>query len=572
MLSLQPAYVIFSTWCLFNFYFLSFLSQCSREFSGKGKKGAKAEKAKIVPKFKNKNYTYGHGADDRLPRLQERANERTERMEKLKQEGILPEDYTFTGKPLEDDPVLAGILSQANFRSVNPLEPEAFSERLGGLEEPKDIQVLAATRRFANALNIPEEFRDRVNVVPTTDDVAALTDIEAEDPSDSKAQALESLAALKAARSIPVLPSVSYEAEADSQAAEMAANLLRNTEAGRLVAAGGDALGGLNSLLLGPDGEAVEPHVATGLHDSRHAELIRRRMYGATEFTDDEAENAMRIAYDSNTGTMTRGVWGDDPSSIPRGVLDELSTPYDFYGGSHVDSIPDVTTEREAAMTPEERVINEQRKRLRDVIEKPLPIATRPLWPLHALITGADVVRQVVSGGVVDSTRCMVVVGNGQGGIGFGMAKHKDPFACTKKALQLAQRDMIHVSTHKGQLFHDLIGRKNNVYVAIRTLPAGTPFINAAPLITDVFELAGVKHASAKVFGSHRRNPYIVTQALFDAFNHHESPEESAAKRGLRMVWATADRVNPRTMYPFSSKGPRFPAANDRFVRGNMRP
>ena len=95
--------------------------------------------------------------------------------------------------------------------------------------------------------------------------------------------------------------------------------------------------------------------------------------------------------------------------------------------------------------------------------------------------------------------------------------------------------------------------------------------LKAAPLIMDVFELAGIKRASAKIVGSHRRSPYIVVQSLFDAFNHHYPPEAEAAMRGLRMQWSTADRLNPRTTFPFNpaKSGPRFktPPANARFVQ-----
>jgi small subunit ribosomal protein S5 len=218
-------------------------------------------------------------------------------------------------------------------------------------------------------------------------------------------------------------------------------------------------------------------------------------------------------------------------------------------------------------MTPEERILNDKRKELRAIIEAPVPVATRPIWPLYSLIVGADTVRLVTSGGVVDSMRCMVVVGNGHGGVGVGLAKHKDAFSATRRALEKAQRDMIHLATHNGCLFHDLLGKKNGVRVLLRANPATGGVLKGAPGIVDVLELAGVKSASAKIFGSHRRSPYVVMQALFDAFNHHQSPEQQAAMRGLRLVRHTVDRVNPRVVYPFMAPGPRFPPANHRFVK-----
>jgi Tfp pilus assembly protein PilF len=75
--------------------------------------------------------------------------------------------------------------------------------------------------------------------------------------------------------------------------------------------------------------------------------------------------------------------------------------------------------------------------------------------------------------------------------------------------------------------------------------------LRGAPAIVDVLELAGVKSACAKIFGSHRRNPYVVMQALFDAFNHHLSPEEEAAKRG---ALATARAIYEHALAAFPAK------------------
>jgi ribosomal protein S5 len=107
-----------------------------------------------------------------------------------------------------------------------------------------------------------------------------------------------------------------------------------------------------------------------------------------------------------------------------------------------------------------------------------------------------------------------VLVGNGMGGAGFGIGKHLEAAAATKIALANAQvraralgpctdmcnlrctfaaasarahstlqRDMIHVSTHKGQLFHDLIGKRHSVYVIIRTRPSTAEVCHAPPLV-----------------------------------------------------------------------------------------
>jgi hypothetical protein len=75
------------------------------------------------------------------------------------------------------------------------------------------------------------------------------------------------------------------------------------------------------------------------------------------------------------------------------------------------------------------------------------------------------------------------------------------PAAATKRALALAQRDMVHVATRGGALFHDLLGKKNNVYVLLRAAPATSAVAKAAPALLDVLELAGISKVSAKIFG-----------------------------------------------------------------------
>ncbi len=47
---------------------------------------------------------------------------------------------------------------------------------------------------------------------------------------------------------------------------------------------------------------------------------------------------------------------------------------------------PLLTSATEAAMTPDERLIDERRKELRDLIERPLPVVNRPLWPCYSQV------------------------------------------------------------------------------------------------------------------------------------------------------------------------------------------
>ena len=164
----------------------------------------------------------------------------------------------------------------------------------------------------------------------------------------------------------------------------------------------------------------------------------------------------------------------------------------------------------------------------------------------------------------------MAIVGNGCGGIGFGMARHAQADRATELAIAAAQRDMIHVSLYKGQLYHDLVGRKNNIKVIIWSKSPGHERPSGDAMITTIMELMGVKHFSAKIVGPKRRNPFTVAQALFSAFDNHLPAEAAASNRGLRLLRLGADRFRPRQAYPMSAKGPSFAASSSYRNRTNQ--
>lgn len=157
---------------------------------------------------------------------------------------------------------------------------------------------------------------------------------------------------------------------------------------------------------------------------------------------------------------------------------------------------------------------------------------------------------------MVPSVKILTLVGNHRGSAGFGIGKHKDAAMAARFAMRNAQRDMIAVHTHNGQLYHDLIGKKNGTTVLIRSVPPRTRG-NAGGVAGEILELFGLKNCTVKVLGSKRKNPYSVVQAVFDAFNNHVPPEDVAFDRGMRMVWMGKNRHNPNNFYPTYPKGPR---------------
>jgi small subunit ribosomal protein S5 len=259
-------------------------------------------------------------------------------------------------------------------------------------------------------------------------------------------------------------------------------------------------------------------------------------------------------------------VFGDDPRAVPPAILEELGEPLNMRrpeeeaeegGAGGGGAASSVRSARHARMTPEEAALDRERRRLREKLVDPVPLPTQPLWPWHSTLLDVSQTANVISGGMVNSTQALVIVGNYHGGVGFGVGKHKEAETAVKFALERAVADAIHVSTYRGQLYHDLVGRKNGVMCILRTRPPAMDG-HANWVISQIMSYIGVEHFAGKLVGGKRRNPYTVVQAIFDCFNFYEPYEESAWKRGLRFVHMGADRHSPRSVFPGHSSTPRF--------------
>ncbi len=165
---------------------------------------------------------------------------------------------------------------------------------------------------------------------------------------------------------------------------------------------------------------------------------------------------------------------------------------------------------------------------------------------------------QVVRGGMEDTNKALVVVGNRRGGIGYGVGRHKKADRAVELAIAAAERDMIFVATYRGQLYHDLVGKKNNVYVLLKSRPPAYDSPRAHWLVQTVLEMAGVRHAMAAIKGAKRRNAYTVVQALFNAFETYRPFDHSAKLRGQRILHVGEDRFGPQAAQPVAGAFPSW--------------
>ena len=261
------------------------------------------------------------------------------------------------------------------------------------------------------------------------------------------------------------------------------------------------------------------------------------------------------------------GVHGDEPMSFPPEVLDELINRNHLHGKTVEELISDedrrvrAETITNTAFIGADTLTNRRRRQeLRAAVEDPLPYVHRPLTSLFAHIVGIDSVRNMTAAGKVDTQRAVVVVGDGRGVVGYGIAKGGDFDDCVKLAMQNARRDLIHIPTHNGQLYTDLCGHMNSTRVVLRSM-APAKGANTSPLIGTVLGLAGITNVSSKIHGP-GKNVIIVLRALFDCFH---SCARAAAARWVALARATPlDITRARTRARLRAQGP---AAGGRGIR-----
>lgn len=138
-------------------------------------------------------------------------------------------------------------------------------------------------------------------------------------------------------------------------------------------------------------------------------------------------------------------------------------------------------------------------------------------------------VSKVVKGGRILSFSALVVVGNGEGRVGFGKGKAREVPAAVQKAAEEARRNMISVRLFETTVYHAVRGRHCASMVYLQPASRGTGRIAGGPM-RAVLEAAGVENILAKCFGS--TNPHNLVRATFKALAAVRSPTEIASRRG----------------------------------------
>jgi len=139
-------------------------------------------------------------------------------------------------------------------------------------------------------------------------------------------------------------------------------------------------------------------------------------------------------------------------------------------------------------------------------------------------------VTKVTKGGRTFSFSAIVVVGNENGVVGYGLGKAKEVTAAIAKGIDDAKKNLVKVPVLKGTIPHEQYGKYSGALVFLKPASAGTGVI-AGGAMRAVLESVGVKDVLAKSKGS--SNPHSVVKATFDALTHLRDAYTIAQVRGV---------------------------------------
>ena len=139
-------------------------------------------------------------------------------------------------------------------------------------------------------------------------------------------------------------------------------------------------------------------------------------------------------------------------------------------------------------------------------------------------------VSKTVKGGRIQRFTALVIVGDGNGHVGYGLGKAAEVPEAMRKAEEDAKKNMIEVSIHGTTIPHDSLGKFGAGSVLLRPASEGTGII-AGKTVRAVVELAGIKNIRAKSLRSN--NPTNVVKATFEALKALRTVEQVAKTRGI---------------------------------------